>query len=95
MRRSISLVWFCLCLMRHSECDDYVNSVCDADNSDVEKSCRQKADVEIETDRKPVKKPFPGCRKFSLTDFDPDSPTIVYLESRGRLGNQVTFLTFV
>ncbi len=89
MRRLIFVVLSCLCLMQRFECDDSVNSVCDAD-SDVEKSCRHNVDAEI--DRKP-KKPFPGCRKFSLTDFEPDAPTIVYLESRGRLGNQVTFWT--
>jgi len=62
MRRSLSVVLFCLCLIRRFECDDSVNSVCDAD-SDVEKSCRQKVDVEI--DRKP-KKPFPGVNFINI-----------------------------
>ncbi len=62
MRRSLSVFLFCLCLIRRFECDDSVNSVCDAD-SDVEKSCRQKVDVEI--DRK-SKKPFPGVNFINI-----------------------------
>ena len=30
-----------------------------------------------------------NCKKFRLSDFNSTSPTVIYLESRGRLGNQV------
>ena len=82
-------------------CDDVVDDrVCDADS--VDSFCRQKSLVnENSVDEKLVdeksedgnmetpKKPYPGCKKFRVTDFNETSPSIVYLESRGRLGNQV------
>ena len=82
-------------------CDDVVDDrVCDADS--VDSFCRQKSLVDENlVDGKLVdeksgnanmetpKKPYPGCKKFRVTDFNETSPSIVYLESRGRLGNQV------
>ena len=57
---------------------------CDADGG----LCRPKQnDLDAEFPEKRQK--HPNCRKFRVTDFNPDSPTIFYMESRGRLGNQV------
>ena len=50
--------------------------------------CRPKQnDIDAEFPEKRQK--HPNCRKFRVTDFNPDSPSIFYMESRGRLGNQV------
>ena len=39
---------------------------------------------------KPAKTTEPaGCKTFRMSDFTPDSPTIIFGEAHGRLGNQL------
>ena len=88
MRHFVIVVVTFICLTSSNFCDDVDDRVCDADS--VDSFCRQKNSVdESGVGDDPPKKPHPGCKKFRVTDFNETSPSILYLESRGRLGNQV------
>ena len=61
------------------------NGVCKVDN--VDGLCSGEMSLGEKSEK--IKVVHPGCKKFRLIDFNATSPTLIYLESRGRLGNQV------
>ena len=66
--------------------DDDAARVCDIDS--VDGLCSQETLGERYNGNK-IKVINSNCKKFRLSDFNSSSPTVIYLESRGRLGNQV------
>lgn len=82
----------------HSE-DGAEDGVCDLDglcgnkinveSDDVESrdSASDRNDVKDEFEEK--RKKYPNCKMFKKSDYNASSPTLIYMESRGRLGNQV------
>ena len=66
--------------------DNDAERVCEID--DVDGLCSQETLGERYNANK-IKVVNSNCKKFRLSDFNSTSPTVIYLESRGRLGNQV------
>ena len=93
-------VMVCCCFVTSSHSEDGAeDGVCDLDglcgnkinveSDDVESrdSASDRNDVKDEFEEK--RKKYPNCKMFKKSDYNASSPTLIYMESMGRLGNQV------